>query len=327
MTLDQTLGQLEAAADPSRLRLLAVLADGEAAVGELCTVLDQSQPRVSRHLRLLSEAGLIENFREGRWVFYRLAPGTAAGGIGRCLDALRADGDAVVAADRTRMGELRRQREGAALREAGAVLLRGVAAGHEERGHLAEALAEVLDLDLDKARDPGRPSLGEVLDIGCGSGTVLGILAPRVQSAVGIDPSPAMRQLARSRLHAAGLDRCTLRDADMHALPFATGRFDLVVVDEVLGLTREPDQVLREAARVLRPGGRLLVLERVLPAVRRLPDAANGHLYENQLAALLGAAGLHIARRQWLPGRTPDRAVFLASAEPPRARTGTYGDL
>jgi SAM-dependent methyltransferase len=323
MNLAQTLAQLEAAADPSRLRLLAVLADGEAAVGELCAVLDQSQPRVSRHLRLLSEAGLIENFREGRWVFYRLAQGTGAGGIGRCLEALRADGDAVVAADRARMGELRRRREAAALREAGVVLLRGGAAGSEERGHLAEALAEVLDLG------PDRPSLGEVLDIGCGSGTVLGILAPRVRSAVGIDPSPAMRQLARSRLHAAGLDRCTLRDADMHALPFETGRFDLVVVDEVLGLTREPGQVLREAARVLRPGGQLLVLDRVLPAVRRLPEAAGGALYENQLAVLLGAAGLHVARRQWLPGRTPDRAVFLATVEPPRARarTGTYGDL
>lgn len=328
MRLDHAIGQLEAAADPTRLRLLALLADGEAAVGELTEVLAQSQPRVSRHLRLLSEAGLIEHLRESRRVYYRLAPPALEGGLRLYLGALLGGPDPTVAADRAAMETLRRQRARAVLKDP-VLRPRGGAAWPE--AELAEALDEVL----------GDRRLGDVLDVGCGSGALLRLLGPRAQSVTGLDTAPAMRELARASLHRSGLVRCSVRHGDAHELPFSDGRFDLVVLDEVLGAGARPSAVLAEASRVLRPGGRLLLLDRILPAVRRLPDDAPGEsrppLYENQVAALLRAHGFTTRHRRWLPGRSPDHAVIaavpagLAAGTPggadsaPSTRTGTHG--
>jgi ubiquinone/menaquinone biosynthesis C-methylase UbiE len=119
-----------------------------------------------------------------------------------------------------------------------------------------------------------------------------------------------MRQLARARLWGTG--HCSIRDGDMHGLAFAAGTFDLVVLDEVLARSPRPAQVLDEARRVLRRNGRLLIIDRVRPVARQLAGAAEpGVLIENQLTGLLAGAGLRVAQRQWLPGRAPDRALFL----------------
>lgn len=318
MDLATTLGRLEAAAEASRLRLLAVLADGEAAVNELTSVLGQSQPRVSRHLRLLTEAGLVENFRESRRVYYRLAPAATTGGIAAILAALLDGPDGNVATDRERMAALRRAR--AALVDP-ASRARGTGAWPE--ADLAEALDEAL----------GSAPLGDLLDVGTGTGTVLRLLGRRARSATGLDTAPAMRELARARLHRTGLPHCSIRQGDAHALPFATGSFDIVVLDEVLCGSPRPTTVVAEAVRVLRAQGRLLVLDRILPAARRLPsdagDPDEGALYENQLVTLLASTGLRPGRRQWLPGRSPDRAVFTFTVAGGGraagiARTGTH---
>ncbi|MFZ1623375.1 MAG: metalloregulator ArsR/SmtB family transcription factor [Gammaproteobacteria bacterium] len=320
MELNQALSQLEAAAEPSRLRLLALLLPGEATVGDLVEVLGQSQPRVSRHLRLLSEAGLVESFREGRSIYYRLADAVLDDGIGDYLGALLRGPDLLLNQDRERMAQSRRQREREALRR-GVRSIRASAAG---TAPAEQALAESLEMVL------GQTPLGDVLDVGTGAGGLLHFIAQRARRMVGVDTSAHMRQLARSRLYGAGRARWTIRDADAKALPFAAGEFDLVILDEVLGLSTQPELILAEAHRVLGTQGRLLILDRILPVVRRLPTVPAGReLSERQLAALLRETGFTLRSRQWLPGRAPDRALFLAEINDVAdasngARTGTH---
>lgn len=315
MSLISALSLLKAAADPTRLRLLALLSSGEATVGELVQVLGQSQPRVSRHLKLLADAGLVSHFRDGQWVYYRLGAVTPGADLVAQMLALARSGDEQIAADRVRMSGVRRRRERYAL-----LAPTGPRRWAEPAGDKPDetALAQILEDGL----GPGQ--LGDVLDIGVGSGALLRLLAPRARSAVGLDISRGMRVLARSRLQEAGLGHCTVRAGDVHALPFADLAFDLVVLDEVLALSDRPQSALAEALRVLRPAGRLLVLDRILPAVRRLPTGPPGRaLYENQLVVMLRALGLHCARPVWLPGRRPAHALVVASAATNMKRTGT----
>ena len=318
MTLDATLSLLQAAADPSRLRLLAALAQGEATVAELVQALAQSQPRVSRHLRLLDEAGLVEHFRESRWVYYRLSRGQSALELATLIQQLADSPDPQIRADAGRLAQLRQQREREALR--GRLRLAALPAGG------ASPLAEE-DLAAGLEAVLGNGPLGRVLDIGAGAGTVLRLLGQRVAEGTGVDTSRQMRLLARARLQAAGLPQCSLRDADAHELPFSDRRFDLVIVDGVLQRSPRPAALLAEAARVLADHGRLLVLDRILPAVRDPGPAAAGTLNERDLHAWLHRAGLVPARRHWLPGRAPDQALIIALREQTlddtHTRTGT----
>ncbi|MEO8444236.1 MAG: metalloregulator ArsR/SmtB family transcription factor [Gammaproteobacteria bacterium] len=316
MNLDQAVAQLDAAAEPSRLRLLVALLGGETSVGDLVTVLGQSQPRVSRHLRLLSEAGLVESFREGRSIFYRWSEDGQDAGVVRSIAAVAAGGDATIGQDTARLQKLSRQRERDALRRALRSGRAGSLHGASGDSSLRDLLGATLGLALggEPRRHP-RASwpLGRALVVGCGSGEVLRLLLPEARLAVGTEPSAQRRQLARARLRQAGSARWTVRAADAGQLPFATAGFDLVVVQDALATAREPERraVLGEAARVLDPAGRLLILDRILPT-------------DNELATRLAALGLVVTSRQWLPGRTPDRALFLASREAgARARTGT----
>jgi ArsR family transcriptional regulator len=299
------LASLKALADPTRLRLLALLDRGEATVGELVEVLGQSQPRVSRHLRILSEAGLVSHFRDGQWMYYCLERSAPAAVLAaRTLDLARS-GDPLFAADEVRMGSVRRGRERYAFAAASGPLRRaGAAAERPAESMVQQVLDDVL----------GRAPLGDVLDVGVGSGALLRLLAARARSAVGVDVARGMRVLARTRLQQAGLGHCaTVRAGDLHALPFADLSFDLVVLDEVLALSPRPQTALAEALRVLRPLGRLLIFDRILPAARRLPgERVRDGLYENQLLVMLRAQGLHCTRPVWFPGRSPDHAVLVA---------------
>lgn len=305
---------LKASADPTRLRLLALLASGEATVGELVEVLGQSQPRVSRHLKLLADAGIVEHFRDGQWVYYRLVASAQHGLVDRIIGIARA-GDTTTDGDHARLATVRRGRERYAL-TAPTGPRRWAEPGSErpDEAALLQALNETLGTGL----------LGEVLDIGAGSGLVLRLLGTRARQAVGLDIARGMRVLARSRLQEAGLAHCTIRAGDMHALPFPDHSFDVVVLDEVLTLTPQPLRALQEAARVLRPAGRLLLFDRILPAARRLPAQPSQHvLFENQVNAMLRGLGLRLAQRTWLPGRRLEHALFTATMASPQARTGT----
>ena len=301
MELTQAVLQLAAAAEPSRLRLLVALLSGETRVGDLAAVLEQSQPRVSRHLRLLAEAGLVESFREGRSIYYRWSVQGLEAGIVSSVGALAAGSDPTLARDRERVQKLSRQRERDALR-------RALRAGRARGLHGADADAGWADLLLTTL---GAGPLGDILHVGCGSGELLRLLLPEARIAVGTEPSGHRRQVARARLRQGGLPRWTIRDAEPTQLPFEADAFDLVIVQDALSPVVELRKILAEAARVLRPAGRLLILDRILPT-------------DGELSARLAALGFAVIRRQWLPGRAPDRALFLASRPGANlTRTGT----
>jgi ArsR family transcriptional regulator len=315
MSISIGLTLLKAAADPTRLRLLALLGDGEATVGELVEVLGQSQPRVSRHLKILAAAALVRSFRDGQWVYYRLDPAAAGVELADRIVALARVNDLIIAGDRSRMDGVRQRRERYAFTVlSGPIRAAGPAGDRPDEAALDSAMADAL----------GRGPLGDLLDVGVGSGMLLRLLAPRARSAVGLDAARGMRVLARSRLRKAGLGQCTVRSGDMHALPFPDLAFDVVVLDEVLSLSDEPQRALAEAIRVLRPSGRLLVLDRIHPPALRLPSHAAGRaLFENQLMVMLRGLGLKTAGPSWFPGRALEYAWMTATAAAPRLRTGT----
>ncbi len=301
MKLDQAVLQLDAAAERSRLRLLVALLGGETTVGDLVAVLQQSQPRVSRHLRLLLEAGLLESFREGRSIYYRWsAPGLAAG-VASPVAAVAASDDPTITTDRARLKALSRERERGALR-------RALRAGRGRGLHTSDTGAAISEL---LHTIPGEHRSSEILIVGCGSGELLELLLPSVRMVVGTEPSGHRRQVARARLRLGGLPHWTIRDAEATQLPLASASFDLVIVQDALAPGADVAQILVEAVRVLRTAGRLLILDRILPT-------------DMELTAHLAALGFTVTRRQWLPGREPDRALFQASrAELTPARTGT----
>jgi ArsR family transcriptional regulator len=252
--MDTLLAALRACAEPTRLRILALAARGSFCVMEFTEILGQSQPRLSRHLRLLGDAGLLEREREGANVWFTLpSPGTAGGSLVRAVLERLAEDDATLAADRRQAARVLAERA----REASESFRRKGADWDEMRAlDLPAATVEEALLTL----LPGA-GLGRLLDIGTGTGRLLEVLAPRVSAGLGVDASRAMLALARARLARPGLGHCAVRLADMYRLPLADASFDLVVMQMVLHYAADPAGALAEASRVLRPGGRLLVVD------------------------------------------------------------------
>lgn len=236
---------LRAAAEPTRLRLLALLARAELTVGEICEVIGQSQPRVSRHLKLLCDAGLLDRFREQHWVYYRApASGAERGTVQQLLALVREDDD-LLRRDRKRMETVIRERARRAADQLPAAS-RSAASGAVDSIILSELAAE---------------PIGVLLDVGTGSGHLLGLLAANASRAVGIDISSNALRLARTNVHGAGLSHCELQRGDMYDLPFAGPLFDTVTVDRVLATAQRPSAALTEIARTLKDGGRAVVIE------------------------------------------------------------------
>ncbi|MCW5751809.1 MAG: metalloregulator ArsR/SmtB family transcription factor [Alphaproteobacteria bacterium] len=251
--MESLMSGLRAAAEPTRLRLLALCAHGELTVTELTQILGQSQPRVSRHLKLLCESGLLVRFREGTSAFYRLAEQGANGDLARTLvDLIPAD-DPTLSRDLERLEAVKLNRA-----EAAAAYFRANAARWNQIRSLyvAESAVEAAVLEL-----LGEDALDDLLDIGTGTGRLLEILAPRIRRGVGIDLSREMLAFARSALEKVEARHCQVRHADMYSLPFASGSFDAVTIHQVLHFAEEPEVAVAEAARVLRPGGRLVLVD------------------------------------------------------------------
>lgn len=272
--LGEVVRALKSAAEPTRLRLLTLLSHGEFTVGELGCVLGQSQPRISRHLRVLTEAKLLDRFREQQCVYYR-APVN-----GRHLEWLRqllsmADPDTVqLARDRECAARVLQQRRGV------------VPAAPGPRDDLAIVLREEL----------GAASVGELLDIGTGSGLMLEILGPRAQHAVGVDISARALRSARTRIHGAGLAHCEFRCGDMYGLPFADGCFDTVSIDRVLAAAERPGAAMAEAVRTLRHDGRVILVEEFDQIDARADGHRAGDNAFSQFKRWLAGAGLKAER-------------------------------
>jgi ubiquinone/menaquinone biosynthesis C-methylase UbiE/DNA-binding transcriptional ArsR family regulator len=242
--MNRALEAFKAVAEPTRLRLLALCARGELTVSEVTEVVGQSQPRVSRHLKVLCAAGLLDRFREQTWVYYRIPLGGSGAELARGLLRLLPDDDPLLRLDRERLERILARR---------AQRLRGRTLG-DAVPTPAGVDARIVDL-------MGGEALGDLLDIGTGTGRMLRLLGVAADTAVGIDISREMLVLARSNLYAAGLDHLSVRQGNMYQLRFADASFDTVTIDQVLYQAEQPAEVLCEAARVLRPGGRLLLVE------------------------------------------------------------------
>jgi ubiquinone/menaquinone biosynthesis C-methylase UbiE len=253
LSAQQTVEMLRAAGEPTRLRILAILAREELAVMELSQILDQSQPRVSRHLKLLTEAGLVERFPDGAWMFYRLA---AHGPRRLMLDqvlALVHDTDPAIVRDAERLQQVRQERS----EEASAYFARNAAHWDQLRSlYVSEADVEAAIL---KAAGPG--PFGRLIDLGTGAGRMLTLLGPKAQSVIGLDLSQQMLNIARDHTAEAGLGRCELRHGDIFATRLADASADLVVVHQVLHYLSDPAAAVAEAARLVAPGGQLLVVD------------------------------------------------------------------
>lgn len=253
--LPQVVRALRGVAEPTRLRLLVLLSHGEYTVGELCEVLGQSQPRISRHLRLLTEAGFLDRFREEQCVYYRVpVSGRFLSWSRLLLSMLEPDG-AVLRQDRIRAEQVVRRRAAVAAQALSALGEAPADAAGSSGGDSQAELARVLLEEL------GPTSIDELLDIGTGSGSMLQMLGPLAAHAVGIDISAPALRVARARIHGAGLTHCEFRRGDMYRLPVESQSFDLVALDRVLTLAAEATAVLSEAGRALRSGGRLLAVE------------------------------------------------------------------
>lgn len=291
------LSALKAAGEPTRLRLLALCAHMDLTVSQLTQILGQSQPRVSRHLKLLWEAGLLDRFREGSWVFFRLATRGPVVELARILvDSLDHD-DLVLSLDFARLEKIRRERETLAAD----YFRRNATQWHEIRAlHVDEAEVERQLLALIPNGE-----VEDLLDIGTGTGRVIEILGPRVRRAVGVDLSHEMLTVARSNLERAQLRNCLVRHGDMYQLPLQSGSFDAVTIHQVLHFAERPGEVIGEAARVLRPGGRLIVVDFDKHELEFLRDE-QAHRWlgfrEDEVAGWFGQAGLETGPVKFLPG-------------------------
>src|SRR5246127_5273431 len=244
-------GALKAAGEATRLRILALLAEAELTVSDLTEILRQSQPRLSRHLRLLAEAGLVERFREGSWAFFRLGErGGAAADLARLMIARLKTDDPIVMRDRERLAAVRAARAAAAQ-----TYFRRHAAQWDRirKLHVADAAVE----DAIRAALADKP-IRALLDLGTGTGRMLELFAGDIERGLGLDLSLDMLALARARLDRAGLKHCSVRQGDIYDLALPKDSFDAVVIHQVLHFLEDGARAIEEAARVLRPAGRLL---------------------------------------------------------------------
>ena len=244
---------LKAAGEETRLRVLALLGESELTVSDLTDILRQSQPRMSRHLKLLAEAGLVERFREGTWAFFRLVEQGGVAAVARAILERLDPADPVIARDRERLADVR-----AARADAAQAYFRAHAAEWDRirKLHVPEtAVEEAIRTAL--ADTPFR----SLLDLGTGTGRMLELFGPNIERGLGLDLSLDMLAIARDRLEQTGIKHCSVRQGDLYDLPLGNDTFDVVILHQVLHFLDDGARAIKEAARVLRPGGRLLVVD------------------------------------------------------------------
>lgn len=283
-TSSELLQQLRVLADDTRMRLVALCAQGECSVSELTTVAGHSQPRTSQHLKQLCDAGLLVRFRDGKRVYYSL-PSRQSRSARQLLDLIPLQ-DEPFRGDRLRLRQLR-----------------GETVSNEE----IPLQEETSDRDIHRAilDLTVTAPVGDLLDIGCGRGRMLKLLAARAHRVVGVDIDSGARQLARAELMLAGLPNCSLRQGDMYQLPFDDAQFDTVILDDVLGDAARPVAALKEAARMLRQNGRVLILMSLA--------AELSNELRDRIAGWSASAGLRLSPPRVVPKKKPRWLLSVAT--------------
>ena len=309
-TTKQIVDVLRAVGEPSRLRILALLAREELAVLELCRVMDQSQPRISRHLKLLAEAGLVERFPDGAWVFYRLSgAGRERDMVEHLLSNVDAEDD-VLAQDRGRLDGVLAERASAA---------QSYFADNAARWDEIRSLY-VSDADVEDAivRVSGDRRIRRLVDLGSGTGRMLTLLGPRAGQAVGLDLSQQMLNIARRNTTEAGLANVELRHGDILDTRLADAAADVVVVHQVLHYLGDPAAAVREASRLVAADGRLIIVD-FAPHKHEFLREAHQHrrlgFSDEEMARWLTEAGLpHLALTSLPPNRSDGLTVKIWAA-------------
>ena len=309
-----------ALADATRLRIVTLLGSMELSVGELAQVLGQSQPRVSRHVKILCDVGLAERRKEGSWVFLALGQAARVAPVMRAVEALAGlDGDHWAVADAARLAAVRADRATSAASwfEAHAGEWDAIRSLHVAEDQVEDAIGGVL----------GDATIGRLIDIGTGTGRMLELFGGRADHALGIDRSSEMLRLARAKLSEQGVN-ADLRQADLYALPLGDGEADLAILHHVLHFAQQPGAAIAEAARVLavatpgRAGGRLLIADFAPHDREELrQQAAHTRLgfSDEQIAQWFEAAGLALSRVETLEGGALSVKLWLGTKAPVRA--------
>jgi ubiquinone/menaquinone biosynthesis C-methylase UbiE len=311
-SLGDLLAALRAVAEPTRLRLLVLCSRGELTVSELAQILGQSQPRVSRHLKLLCEAGLLDRFREGSWVFYKVSAGTAASALAGHLVAACTEREPPVALDLQRLAAIKRQRaeRAAAYFSENAPHWDRIRSLYIDEREVEAVLTEIVAAAASR----------DLLDIGTGTGRMIEVLAPLVGQALGIDQSREMLAFARVNLERAGVANGMARLGDMYQLPLPDASFDAVVIHQVLHYADRPATVIAEAARVLRQNGLLIVVDFAPHLLEYLrTDHAHHRLgfADAEIAEWCREAGLDPTPPQHLSGEPLTVAIWASYRRPP----------
>ncbi|MGI9234979.1 MAG: ArsR/SmtB family transcription factor [Woeseiaceae bacterium] len=278
---DSLLKQFKALSDPIKVRIVSLCAAAECSVSELTAVTGQSQPRISQHLKQLCDVRLLRRFRDGHFVYYRVPIKSGEPILRRRLLALLPDDEPQFESDRNRLRDLR---------------------SHDDASLTSDA-----DRSLHRALLALTVShpLGDLLDVGCGQGRLLKLLASRAHRVVGVDTDPAARRLARAEVLLAGLPNCTLRHGNMFNLPFADGEFDTIILDDVLPGAEEPQRAFAEAQRLLKTGGRILLLASIADN-----DVAE---LSRDFTDWAAAAGMRLARPRSIPQKNPNWLLAVAT--------------
>lgn len=280
------LQRLKTLGDLTRLRLVALCQQGECSVSELTRVIGQSQPRISQQLKQLCEAGLLRRFRDGKRVFYRVPATDGRKADLHRLFELIPSGDPLFIEDLNQLRQLRG---------------RGIGKTTQEKEiDLADRAIHKALVELTVAAP-----IGDLLDVGCGRGSILKLLASRARRAVGVDIDENARRLARADLMLAGLPNCSLRQGNMYRLPFDDAEFNTIILDDVLTDATDPVRALLESKRLLKPGGRLFILQAV--------SEESAASIQRSLAKWSSAAAVRLAPAHYVPAKTPKWLLSVAT--------------
>ncbi len=304
--MDALVAQLKALAEPTRLRIVALLSRGELTVSELVQILGQSQPRVSRHLKLLTDAGLAERLPEGAYVFYRLTDAGGGRRLAQIAHDLLPEEDPVMTRDFSRLESIKQARA-----QAAQAYFESVADDWDRirSFHLADH-----EVEAAMRRLAGEGPFGLMIDVGVGTGRILELFSDRVDRGIGVDINHSMLNVARLNLEKAGLRHCSVRHADVGALPFENGVADLVTVHQVLHYLEDPALAVDECARVLKPGGNLLIVDF---APHQLETLREDHYHrrlgfsDEEMAGWIEQAGLELVEKAALHPEEPSGQLTM----------------